>query len=69
MGAKMPNHAKHGDDFSVGDAPLVFLAVLGAVATRAGEASMAVGSVGVAFRGALAMALTTGVGRMFGVAA
>ena len=48
---------------------LVFLALLGAVAARAGGASMAVGAIRVTFWGALAMALTAGVGRMFGVVA
>jgi len=50
-------------------ASLFFLAVLGAVAARAGGAPMLIGSVRVLFWGALAMALTAGVGRMFGVAA
>jgi len=47
---------------------LVFLAVLGGIAARAGGASMAVGAIRVTFWGALAMALTAGVGRIFGVA-
>ena len=48
---------------------LVFLAVLGAVAARAGGASITVGAFRVTFWGALAMALTAGVGRIFGVVA
>jgi VIT1/CCC1 family predicted Fe2+/Mn2+ transporter len=46
---------------------LVFLAVLGGVAARAGGASVAVGAARVTFWGALAMALTAGVGTLFGV--
>lgn len=48
---------------------LVFLAILGALAARAGGASLAIGAIRVTFWGALAMALTAGVGRIFGVAA
>jgi len=46
---------------------LVFLALLGAIAARAGGASMLVGATRVSFWGALAMALTALVGRLFGV--
>lgn len=46
---------------------LVFLALLGAVAARAGGASALRGSARVMFWGALAMALTALVGRLFGV--
>ena len=46
---------------------LVLLAVLGAVAARAGGAGMGIGAARVAFWGALAMAITTGVGMLFGV--
>lgn len=45
---------------------LGFLALLGAVAARAGGARMAVGAMRVTFWGALAMALTAGVGALFG---
>jgi VIT1/CCC1 family predicted Fe2+/Mn2+ transporter len=45
---------------------LVFLALLGAVAARAGGASMRVGALRVTFWGALAMAVTAGVGTLFG---
>lgn len=45
---------------------LVFLAVLGAVAARAGGASMQKGAFRVLFWGALAMAATALVGRLFG---
>jgi VIT1/CCC1 family predicted Fe2+/Mn2+ transporter len=47
---------------------LVCLAVLGAVAARAGGARMGVAAVRVTFWSALAMALTAGVGALFGVA-
>ena len=46
---------------------LIFLASLGAIAARAGGASMAKGAIRVTFWGALAMAITAGVGRLFGV--
>lgn len=46
---------------------LVFLALLGGIAARAGGASITVGAIRVTFWGALAMALTAGVGRIFGV--
>jgi VIT1/CCC1 family predicted Fe2+/Mn2+ transporter len=42
------------------------LIALGALAARAGGASAAVGAVRVAFWGALAMAVTAGVGKLFG---
>jgi VIT1/CCC1 family predicted Fe2+/Mn2+ transporter len=45
---------------------LVFLAVLGGLAALAGGASTWVGALRVTFWGALAMALTAGVGAMFG---
>lgn len=48
---------------------LIFLAFLGAIAARAGGAAMTVGAIRVTFWGALAMALTAGVGRLFGVVA
>jgi VIT1/CCC1 family predicted Fe2+/Mn2+ transporter len=48
---------------------LVFLAVLGAVAARAGGASLVTGAARVTLWGALAMALTAGVGALFGSAA
>ena len=48
---------------------LVFLALLGGIAARAGGASIAVGAIRVTFWGALAMALTAGVGRIIGVVA
>ncbi len=46
---------------------LLFLALLGGLAARAGGASIVVGAIRVTFWGALAMALTAGVGRLFGV--
>jgi vacuolar iron transporter family protein len=48
---------------------LLFLALLGAIAARAGGASITVGAIRVTFWGTLAMALTAGVGRLFGVVA
>ena len=50
----------------VSGASLLFLAMLGAVAARAGGAAMARATVRVAFWGALAMLLTAGIGRLFG---
>jgi len=48
---------------------LVFLALLGGVAARAGGARVTVGAIRVTFWGALAMALTAGVGALFGTIA
>ena len=48
---------------------LVFLAVLGGIAARAGGAPILQASIRVTFCGALAMALTAGVGHLFGVIA
>lgn len=48
---------------------LVFLALLGALAARAGGAGVAVGAMRVTFWGALAMGLTAGVGALFGAVA
>lgn len=45
---------------------LVFLAILGAVAAKAGGAGMIKGSARVLFWGAIAMAVTAGVGKLFG---
>ena len=45
---------------------LLFLALLGAMAARAGGAGMLVGAWRVTFWGALAMAITAGVGALFG---
>jgi len=47
---------------------LVFLAVLGCVAAKAGGAPMKTGALRVTFWGALAMGLTAAVGLLFGVA-
>jgi len=52
----------------VAGSSLVFLAGLGAVAARTGGASATVGAWRVAFWGALAMAITFGVGALFGTA-
>ncbi|HTP60948.1 MAG TPA: VIT family protein [Burkholderiales bacterium] len=53
---------------AVSCASLAFLALLGAVAARAGGASMAAGASRVTFWGALAMAITAGAGALFGAA-
>ena len=50
----------------VAAASLVFLAVLGAVAARVGGANALAGAWRVTFWGALAMAITAGVGALFG---
>ena len=50
----------------VGGTSLLFLALLGALAARAGGAGIAVGAFRVTFWGALAMAATAGVGALFG---
>jgi VIT1/CCC1 family predicted Fe2+/Mn2+ transporter len=47
---------------------LLFLALLGGLAARAGGADMRLGAIRVTFWGALAMALTAGVGALFGTA-
>jgi VIT1/CCC1 family predicted Fe2+/Mn2+ transporter len=48
-------------------ASLVFLALLGVVGAKAGGADLIKPTVRVTFWGALAMALTTGIGALFGV--
>ena len=48
---------------------LVFLTLLGGLAARAGGAGVAVGAIRVTFWGALAMAMTAGLGALFGAAA
>jgi VIT1/CCC1 family predicted Fe2+/Mn2+ transporter len=45
---------------------LAFLAILGGLAARAGGAGVTVGAIRVTFWGALAMAVTAGVGALFG---
>jgi len=52
---------------AVAAASLVFLALLGGLAARAGGASVVVGASRVTFWGALAMAMTAAVGSLFGV--
>jgi VIT1/CCC1 family predicted Fe2+/Mn2+ transporter len=54
---------------AVAAASLVFLAVLGSVAARAGGAPMTIGALRVTFWGALAMLATALVGHLFGVVA
>jgi VIT1/CCC1 family predicted Fe2+/Mn2+ transporter len=48
---------------------LAFLAILGGAAARAGGAGVLIGAARVTFWGALAMALTAGIGRLFGTIA
>jgi vacuolar iron transporter family protein len=48
---------------------LVFLAILGGLAAYVGGASVAMGAIRVTFWGALAMALTAGVGKVFAIVA
>jgi VIT1/CCC1 family predicted Fe2+/Mn2+ transporter len=55
--------------WAVSCSALLFLALLGAMAARAGGASVITAAARVTFWGALAMALTAGVGALFGVAA
>ncbi len=55
--------------WSVGGGSLVCLALLGALSGRVGGASVISAAWRVTFWGALAMALTAGVGALFGVAA
>ena len=50
-------------------ASLLFLALLGAVGAQAGGANVLKATLRVTFWGALAMALTAGIGTLFGVAA
>jgi VIT1/CCC1 family predicted Fe2+/Mn2+ transporter len=53
----------------VGIASLILMSVFGALAASTGGASVVTGTWRVTFWGALAMAITAGVGRLFGVAA
>ena len=52
--------------FTVSAASLAFLALLGAIGARAGGANILRATVRVTFWGALAMALTAGIGKVFG---
>ena len=54
---------------SVSAASILFLALLGAVGARAGGAPVVKAVVRVTFWGAMALAVTAGVGALFGVAA
>lgn len=51
---------------TVSAASLVFLALLGAIGARTGGANVMRATIRVTFWGALAMALTAGIGRLFG---
>lgn len=55
--------------YLVSGTSLFFLALLGGIAARVGGADVKTGAMRVTFWGALAMAVTTGVGALFGVAA
>jgi len=55
--------------WSVSGSSLLFLALLGSLAAYAGGASVITAAARVTFWGALAMALTAGVGALFGVTA
>lgn len=55
--------------WAVSGSSLLFLALLGSVAARAGGASVTTSAARVTFWGALAMAITAGIGALFGVAA
>jgi VIT1/CCC1 family predicted Fe2+/Mn2+ transporter len=55
--------------FLVAGTSLAFLALLGALAAHTGGAGMAAGAMRVTFWGALAMAVTAGVGALFGTVA
>lgn len=55
--------------WTVSGSALFFLALLGALSARAGGAPTLIAAVRVTFWSALAMALTAGVGTLFGVAA
>ena len=50
----------------VSGASLIFLALLGGLAARAGGAALTIGAVRVTFWGALAMAVTAGIGSLLG---
>ena len=54
--------------YLVSGTSLFFLALLGGIAARVGGASVTAGALRVTFWGALAMAVTSGVGSLFGVA-
>jgi VIT1/CCC1 family predicted Fe2+/Mn2+ transporter len=55
--------------WAISGSSLLFLALLGSLAARAGGASVITAATRVTFWGALAMALTAGVGALFGVTA
>ena len=55
--------------WAVSGSALLFLALLGSLAARAGGASVLASATRVTFWGALAMGITAGVGALFGVAA
>jgi VIT1/CCC1 family predicted Fe2+/Mn2+ transporter len=56
----------HGLLFWVSGTSLIFLAMLGTIAAKVGGAGVLIGAWRVTFWGALAMAITAGVGALFG---
>jgi vacuolar iron transporter family protein len=73
VGAALPLAAtmlspERGLIFWVSGTSLIFLAMLGAIAARVGGADALIGAWRVTFWGALAMAITAGVGAVFGAA-
>ncbi len=55
--------------YAVAISSLLFLALLGAIGAKAGGGSMLKATVRVTFWGALAMAITAGIGALVGTAA
>jgi VIT1/CCC1 family predicted Fe2+/Mn2+ transporter len=55
--------------WAVSGSALLFLALLGALSAAVGGAPVIAAAVRVTFWGALAMALTAGIGALFGVSA
>jgi VIT1/CCC1 family predicted Fe2+/Mn2+ transporter len=52
--------------YIVSGASLVFLVLLGILAAKVGGAGVSKGAIRVGFWGALAMAITAGIGNLFG---
>ncbi|MEP7329712.1 MAG: VIT1/CCC1 transporter family protein, partial [Betaproteobacteria bacterium] len=57
---------EHGLIYWISGMSVIFLALLGMVAARVGGANIVMGAWRVSFWGALAMAITAGVGALFG---
>jgi VIT1/CCC1 family predicted Fe2+/Mn2+ transporter len=58
--------SEQGMIYSVSGTSLLFLALLGGLAARAGGTDIMPGAIRVTFWGALAMGITAGVGALFG---